>query len=530
MPDFTYDVAVNPLYYTPAPGPSGASAYSIAVQQGFVGSPSSWLSSLIGPSGSSAYQLWLAAGNSGSTDAFLSSLDGQSAFQLWVAQGNANDPSAFLASLIGPAGPSAYTIWQQSGHTGTTSDFLAALIGAAGPTGASAYAVAVANGFSGNQAAWLQSLVGPSGSTSYTSLTNKPTTFPPSAHTHPESDIINLVTDLSAKVPASRTLTTTGSVTGGGNLSGNLSISLVNDAASPGPSRLYGTDANSVKGFFPYGSAALRNVSPSGDAAAIQVVTGVDSRLIDSRTPKSHGTTHGFGGSDPVTIVKAQVSDFPGLATTGAPGLIPNLPSSNPATLYFRGDGSFSAVSVDGSNTNIPWANIINPPLVSASAPGLVTSLPGVSSTSGTQTQTYLRGDDSWQVVPGHVYTTAPFTIPAVNASTTVAVVPFAGWLKVGGTAYVSDGTSRGFLEFSAGSGATSLTLVNRNYAFSAPVGTTIASGAEVARIGPSLATSTVSGYLPPLSNVSSQVFLGTGSFGLTPLASLHGRIISFTL
>lgn len=40
---------------------------------------------------------------------------------------------------------------------------------------------------------------GPAGTTDYTALTNVPTSFPPSAHTHTESDITGLATDLAAK-------------------------------------------------------------------------------------------------------------------------------------------------------------------------------------------------------------------------------------------------------------------------------------------------------------------------------------------
>lgn len=52
--DFSYDVQVTPLSTIPVPGPvgpSGASAYAIAVAHGFVGSEAAWLASLGGPPG-----------------------------------------------------------------------------------------------------------------------------------------------------------------------------------------------------------------------------------------------------------------------------------------------------------------------------------------------------------------------------------------------------------------------------------------------------------------------------------------------
>jgi Chaperone of endosialidase len=42
---------------------------------------------------------------------------------------------------------------------------------------------------------------GPSGSSDWSTITNKPSTFPPAAHTHPQSEVTNLVTDLAAKAP-----------------------------------------------------------------------------------------------------------------------------------------------------------------------------------------------------------------------------------------------------------------------------------------------------------------------------------------
>lgn len=53
----------------------------------------------------------------------------------------------------------------------------------------------------------------------------------PLAHTHPESEIVSLVADLAAKVPTSRTVSTTGPLAGGGALTGDLTLS-VGDASA----------------------------------------------------------------------------------------------------------------------------------------------------------------------------------------------------------------------------------------------------------------------------------------------------------
>jgi hypothetical protein len=51
----------------------------------------------------------------------------------------------------------------------------------------------------------MQITASSSGSTAWSSLTGVPTTFPPSAHTHPESDVTSLVADLAGKANTSHT-------------------------------------------------------------------------------------------------------------------------------------------------------------------------------------------------------------------------------------------------------------------------------------------------------------------------------------
>ena len=54
---------------------------------------------------------------------------------------------------------------------------------------------------------------------------------------------------LNSKVPNTRQVATTGSLTGGGDLSANRTLSLVNDSNSPGANKVYGTDALGAKGW-----------------------------------------------------------------------------------------------------------------------------------------------------------------------------------------------------------------------------------------------------------------------------------------
>lgn len=174
-----YQVAVNngfvgseSAWLASLVGPQGISAYQVAVANGFVGTQSAWLASLVGAQGISAYQVAVNNGFVGSQSAWLSSLvgaQGISAYQVAVNNGFVGSESAWLASLVGPQGISAYQVAVNNGFVGTQSAWLTSLIGA---QGISAYQVAVNNGFVGTQSAWLASLVGAQGTSAYQTAVN----------------------------------------------------------------------------------------------------------------------------------------------------------------------------------------------------------------------------------------------------------------------------------------------------------------------------------------------------------------------
>lgn len=173
----------------------GPSAYELAVEEGFSGTVSEWLLSLIGPRGergASAYQVALDEGFVGSEAAWLASLIGPAGQD--GTKGDQGDPGADGADgapgadgADGADGASAYEVAVQAGFTGSASEWLASLIGPEGPAGQngadgadgapgakgdpgfdgedgrSAYQVALDNGFVGTEAAWLASLVGADG-------------------------------------------------------------------------------------------------------------------------------------------------------------------------------------------------------------------------------------------------------------------------------------------------------------------------------------------------------------------------------
>src|ERR1700751_1164417 len=117
MADLEYNVEVLPIQFSPAPGPPGDSAYDVAVQNGFVGTETAWLASLVGPSGPSAYAVAVANGYSDTEAAWLVSLEGKSAYEVAVENGYVGDEATWLASLIGPPGDSAYVTWIDEGNS-----------------------------------------------------------------------------------------------------------------------------------------------------------------------------------------------------------------------------------------------------------------------------------------------------------------------------------------------------------------------------------------------------------------------------
>ena len=170
---------------TTGTGKDGASAYEIAVKNGFTGTETEWLTSLNGEDGASAYELAVKSGYSGTEAEWLASLKGEpgengqdgnngaSAYEIAVKNGYTGTETEWLASLKGNSsnttsddgqdgnnGASAYEIAVKNGFTGTETEWLTSLNG---EDGASAYELAVKSGYSGTEAEWLTSLKGEKG-------------------------------------------------------------------------------------------------------------------------------------------------------------------------------------------------------------------------------------------------------------------------------------------------------------------------------------------------------------------------------
>ena len=125
-------------------GENGKSAYEIAVELGYQGTPEEWLLSLVGPAGKSAWDLMQESGYTGSYEEFIAGLAGQpgkSAYEVYCE--NHEDPDLsveeWLDSLKGADGngKSAYEIYcdLNAGDDLSEAEWLESLVGAAGDAG-----------------------------------------------------------------------------------------------------------------------------------------------------------------------------------------------------------------------------------------------------------------------------------------------------------------------------------------------------------------------------------------------------------
>jgi hypothetical protein len=94
-----------------------------------------------------------------------------------------------------------------------------------------------------------------------------------------QSQVLNLTTDLAAKVPSTRSVIAGAGLSGGGTLASNVSLEV-----------LFGTLTDTV-------------------------CVGDDARLSDARTPTSHGSSHGSAGSDPIPAAGLAQSQVANLTT-----------------------------------------------------------------------------------------------------------------------------------------------------------------------------------------------------------------------
>jgi hypothetical protein len=157
---------------------------------------------------------------------------------------------------------------------------------------------------------------------SFASLTSKPTTLAGYGITDAGSDAelaahesdttgVHGIADTSALVLNTRAVNTQHSLTGGGNLSADRTLSLVNDAASPGNSKYYGTDSGGTKGYH-----ALPAAGPGGEAFPVGSIY-IAAVSTNPATLLGYGTWQAFGaGRVPIGIDSGD-TDFDTAEETG---------------------------------------------------------------------------------------------------------------------------------------------------------------------------------------------------------------------
>lgn len=108
--------------YMEIPGVGGKSAYEIAVADGFEGTESEYLESLVGKD---AYQIAVSEGFQGTQPEWLASLKAKTLYEEWLVNGNVGSFDDFLLvmKIKGDKGDSVYQEWLAAGNTGSFEDF-----------------------------------------------------------------------------------------------------------------------------------------------------------------------------------------------------------------------------------------------------------------------------------------------------------------------------------------------------------------------------------------------------------------------
>ena len=145
-------------------------------------------------------------------------------------------------------------------------------------------------------------------------------------------------------VPTTRNVSTSGSLTGGGALSADLTLTLTNDSVTPGASKYYGTDSGGVKGFFALPSGG--GGAGSGTVTTLSAGTGI------VFTPSGTITTSGVIAIDtalvPVLLSSALATGA--VVFAGAGGTL----TDDSAAFYWNtavtGGTSSTSLNVDTNN------------------------------------------------------------------------------------------------------------------------------------------------------------------------------------
>lgn len=166
-------------------------------------------------------------------------------------------------------------------------------------------------------------------------------------------------TALNAKANSSITVTGTTSLTGGGDLTTNRTLSLVNDSASPGNSQYYGTDGAGTKGYFtlPAGGSTSKTLQVKIMDDATILTTG-DAKFIFAISAELNG----------MDLTEAQAYVTTVSSSGNVTAQVRNITNSNvdmlstPITIDANENTSYTAAVpsvVNTSNDNVATGNLI---------------------------------------------------------------------------------------------------------------------------------------------------------------------------
>lgn len=183
-------------------------------------------------------------------------------------------------------------------------------------------------------------------------------------------------------VPSSRQVNTVKSLSGGGPLTADLTLELVNDVASPGNSYFYGTNVSGSKGWFPlsaFGGGTVTSVDVSGGTTGLTTSGGP---ITTSGTITLAGTLNVANGGTGAATLTGYVKGN-GTSAFTASATIPNTDITGLGTMSTQNANSVaitggtatltSIAATSGTITNAPSGNtdIANKAYVDSVAQGL---------------------------------------------------------------------------------------------------------------------------------------------------------------